>query len=142
MVSVAEIMTKEVACCTPRETVEHAADLMKRENVGPIPVVEDHESKRLLGIVTDRDLAIKVVAEGRDARTTEIQEVMTPNPVACGEDEDIEHAMALMSDHQVRRLPVVDDNQCLIGIVAQADIARRLGKAKKTGAVVEKISEP
>ncbi len=136
-----DIMTKEIVSCVPEDTVEHAATLMKAEDIGPIPVVESHASRRLLGIVTDRDLVMKVIAEGRNPRSTTLKEVMTPNPVTCKADDDIDDAVDAMAEHKVRRIPVVDDSNRLVGIIAQADVATRVSKSKKTGDVVEKISK-
>ena len=135
-----EIMTRNVVCCVPEDTLEHAATLMKTEDVGPIPVVESHASRRLIGIVTDRDLVVKGIAEGRDVKSTSIREIMTDHPVACSEKDKVDDAVGLMADHKVRRIPVVDEGNHILGIIAQADIATRLGKTKKTGDVVEKIS--
>jgi predicted transcriptional regulator len=114
---------------------------MKREDVGPVPVVSDHAEKRVVGIVTDRDLAINVVAEGRDPHQTRVDEVMTPNPVTCREDADISEAVRTMADHQVRRIPIVDSNNRLCGIVAQADVARH-AEEEQVGEMVEEISQP
>jgi CBS domain-containing protein len=136
-----EIMTRSVSCCLPEDSIEHAAILMKTEDVGPIPVIESHSSRRLIGIVTDRDLVVKGIAEGRDIRSTKIRDIMTDHPVACLENDDIDEAVNLMTDHQVRRIPVVDEKNQILGIIAQADVATRLGKKNQTGDVVEKISE-
>ena len=136
-----EIMTRNVVCCVPEDTLEHAATLMKMEDVGPIPVVESHAGRRLIGIVTDRDLVVKGIAEGLDVKSTSIREIMTDHPLACTEKDDVNDAVNLMADYQVRRVPVVDEGNHIIGIIAQADIAIRVGKAKKTGDVVGKISE-
>lgn len=136
-----EIMTRSVVCCVPEDTVEHVATLMKSEDIGPIPVIESHASRKLIGIVTDRDLVIKGIAEGRDVKSTRIGEIMTDHPIACFERDDVSDAINLMSDYQVRRIPVVDDSNHVLGIIAQADIATRVGKTKTTGDVVEKISE-
>ncbi|HEX8844714.1 MAG TPA: CBS domain-containing protein [Pyrinomonadaceae bacterium] len=136
-----EIMTKDPVCCLPTDTVDKAAQLMKTENVGPIPVVKDQQSKRLVGIVTDRDLALKVVAEARDAKTTTVEEVMTTGVVACRADDDLQKAINAMEENQVRRIPVVDDNGQIIGIIAQADIATRVNELEKTAEVVEEISK-
>ena len=136
-----EIMTRSVVCCVPEDTIEHAATLMKSEGVGPVPVIESHASRRLIGIVTDRDLVVKGIAEGRDTKSTKIKEIMTDHPIACFEKDDVDDAINLMSDYKVRRIPVVDDSNHILGIIAQADIATRLGKTKKTGDVVEDISE-
>ncbi len=136
-----EIMTRNVVCCLPEDTIEHAAILMKTEDISPIPVIESHTSRRLIGIITDRDLVVKGIAEGRDSRSTKIKEIMTDHPVACFERDDVNDAINLMSDYKVRRIPVVDDSNHILGIIAQADVATRLGKTKKTGDVVENISE-
>jgi CBS domain-containing protein len=136
-----EIMTRSVSCCLPDDSIEHAAILMKTEEVGPIPVIESHASRRLIGIVTDRDLVVKGIAEGRDIGSTKIKDIMTDHPVTCFENDDIKEAVSLMADHQVRRIPVVDDKNQILGIIAQADVATRLGKKKQAGDVIEKISE-
>jgi CBS domain-containing protein len=141
MTTCGEIMTKEVVCCVPEDTVEHAATLMKTEDVGPMPVVESHQSRRLLGILTDRDIVMKVIAEGRDAKSTMLRDIMTVDPVTCREDDDIDDAIDRMADHQVRRIPVVDEGNHILGIISQADVATRISKSKKTGDVVEKISK-
>ena len=136
-----EIMTKDPVCCLPTDTVDKAAQLMKTENVGPIPVVADHQVKRLVGIVTDRDLALKVVAEALDAKSTTVEEVMTTGVVACRVGDDLEKALGAMEERQVRRIPVVDDNDQIVGIIAQADIATRVKRPEKTAEVVEEISK-
>ena len=136
-----EIMTKDPVCCLPSDTVNKAAQLMKTENVGPIPVVADQDSKRLIGIVTDRDLALKVVAEAKDAKSTMVDDVMTTGVVACRADDNLQNALKAMEEHQVRRIPVIDDNDRIIGIIAQADIATRINQPKKTAEVVEGISK-
>lgn len=136
-----DIMTRDVACCVPQDSVEHAARMMRNEDVGPIPVVENNQSKRLVGIVTDRDLAIKVIAEGRDPKSTRVGDIMTSDPVTCREDDSAKDAMEAMSSHQVRRIPIVDADKRILGIVSQADIATRVGDSEKTGDVVEEISQ-
>ena len=135
-----EIMTPNPEYVLPSDPVMKAAQLMKSEDVGPIPIVDDKDGKRLAGIVTDRDLAIKVVAEAKDPRTTLVKEVMTDDVVTCKENEDVNNALKLMQENQVRRIPVVDQSDHLLGIIAQADVATRLGKAQTTGKVVEGIS--
>ena len=137
-----EVMTKSPTCCLPSDTVEKAAQLMKREDVGPIPVVESYQTNRLIGIITDRDLAIKVVAEGRDPTATRLEEVMTRNPVACRAEDELQKVLKAMEEHQVRRIPVVDDQDHIIGIIAQADVATRIGEPMKTAEVVKEISKP
>jgi CBS domain-containing protein len=136
-----EIMTKDPTCCLPGDTVDQAAQLMKDEDVGPVPVVADQQTKRLLGIVTDRDLALKVVAEARQIAAVTVEEVMSRNPVTCHADDDLQKAIDTMEKHQVRRIPVVDDDNRIIGIIAQADIATRAHERETTAEVVEEISK-
>jgi CBS domain-containing protein len=136
-----EIMTKNPEFCLPSDTVIKAAQLMKSEDVGPIPIVADKEGKKLTGIVTDRDLTIKVIAEARDPNTTRLEDVMSDNVVTCKENDDVDKVLKLMEDNQVRRIPVVGQDDQLLGIIAQADVATRLGEPGKTGKVVEQISE-
>ena len=135
-----ELMTKDPACCLPTDTVFDAAQLMKSEGVGPIPIVSDKQTKKLAGIITDRDLALKVVAEGLDPKQTKIEEVMTTGVQTCGPDDDVSNVLELMEEHHVRRIPIVDDKDCLVGIIAQADVATRIDQADKTHEVVEEIS--
>jgi len=137
-----EVMTVNVACCLRGDTVDQAAQLMKAEDVGPIPVVEDQGTKKLVGIVTDRDIAIKIVAEGRDARNTRVEDVMTRGVVTCRPDDDLQKALDAMSRHQVRRIPIVDDNGSIVGIIAQADVATRTEEPGETEDVLEDISQP
>lgn len=134
-------MTPDPSCCLPGDSVAIAAQIMKRNDVGPVLVVSDHHEKRLVGIVTDRDLAVNVIADGRDAHTTRVDEVMSLNPICCREDEDTHRALQLMANHQIRRIPIVDQDNRLSGIVAQADIALHEDE-KEVGRVVEHISEP
>jgi CBS domain-containing protein len=136
-----EVMTKDPACCLTTDTAFDAAQLMKSEDVGPIPIVNDKQSRKLEGIVTDRDLALKVVAEGLDPKTTKIEEVMTTGVNTCGPDDDLNDAVQLMEENHVRRIPIVDENDRLVGIIAQADIATRVEKPNKTAEVVEAISQ-
>jgi len=135
-----EIMTPNPECVLASDTVMKAAQLMKSEDVGPIPIIDNQDGKKLTGIITDRDLAIKVVAEARDPRTTSVQEVMSDDLVTCKENEDVRQALKLMQENQVRRIPVVDGSDHLLGIISQADVATRLGNDRATGQVVEDIS--
>jgi len=136
-----EVMTKSPVCCLPSDMVVDAAKLMKGGNIGSIPVIENDQTRRLVGIVTDRDLAMKVVAEGQDARSTRVEAVMTRKVVTCGAEEDLQKALDSMSEHQLRRIPVVDAENKVIGIIAQADVATRLNQAEKTAEVVKGISQ-
>jgi CBS domain-containing protein len=135
-----EVMTKNAVCCLPNDMVTKAAQLMKRENIGAIPVVENEQTKVLVGIVTDRDLALKIVAEGRDAKSTKVEAVMTRKVVTFRTEDDLQKALDAMSEHQLRRIPVVGDNNQILGIISQADVATRVNQPEKTAAVVKGIS--
>ncbi|MGH8532493.1 MAG: CBS domain-containing protein [Gammaproteobacteria bacterium] len=115
-----EVMTKNPIHCLPTDVVARAAQLMKNENIGPIPVIENDQTKKLVGIVTDRDLALKVVADGRDPQSTQVEEVMTRKVVTCRPDDDLQNALDAMSEHQLRRIPVVDDDNELVGMKSPA----------------------
>src|SRR5687767_14202881 len=116
-----DVMTPEPVCCEPGDSVTRVATLMKQEDVGSVPVVESQASRRLVGIVTDRDLVVKILAAGRTEPAT-VKDAMTPNPVSCREDDSISAAMELMKENQVRRMPIVDTKGRLSGIIAQADV--------------------
>ena len=142
MAKCGEVMTREPACCEPGDSIQHAAQLMKTEDVGSLPIVESRTTLRLVGIITDRDIVVKTVAEGRPAQTASVRDAMTQNPVTVREDDDVNRALSAMADRKVRRIPVVDADGRLCGIIAQADIATRLHQDKTTGDLVEAISEP
>ena len=118
-----ELMTPNPAVCQADDSVVAAAMMMKSGDVGAIPVVTDRTSMRLSGIVTDRDLAIKVIAEQRDMYKSKVEDVMTTDLYICKPADDFDDVLKMMSRHQIRRIPVVDDNQRIIGIISQADIA-------------------
>lgn len=141
MTTCSDLMTRNLVCAQPDDSVASVAQLMKENDIGPIPIVEDVVSNKLVGIVTDRDMAMKVVAEGRDPNTTRVKEVMTQDVVTARDNEDIRNALEAMSQHQLRRILVVDENNTLVGIIAQADIATRLDQPEKTGEVVKEISQ-
>ena len=136
-----EVMTKNPVCCLPNDNVVKAAQLMKRIDIGSIPIIETEQTKKLVGMLTDRDLALKIVAEGRDPKSTKVEEVMTRNVVTCRTDDDLQKALDLMAEHQLRRIPVMDSSNGISGIIAQADVATRLNQPEKTAAMVKEISE-
>jgi len=136
-----EVMTKKPVCCLPDDTVVMVAKLMKRENIGSIPVVENQITQKLIGIVTDRDLALKIVAEEREAKSTKVEEVMTHKVVTCRAEDDLQKALDAMVEHQLRRIPVVDNDNKILGIIAQADVATRVNQPEKTAAMVKGISQ-
>jgi CBS domain-containing protein len=137
-----EVMTREPACCEPGDSIVRAAQLMKSEDVGAVPVVESNAGRQLVGIVTDRDIVVKVLAESGRIDGASVRDAMTQNPVTVREEDDVNRALSVMADRKVRRIPVVDGNGTLRGIIAQADIATRLHRDKTTGDLVEAISEP
>jgi CBS domain-containing protein len=126
---VKDVMSKDLAFCTPEETVVDAAKLMKATNLDTIPVVQDKSSRKLLGIVTERDIAIKVVAEGRNPRESKLGSIMARDILSTSPDEDLGRPAQIMQEREVRRIPVVDEKGSIVGIVAQIDIARENGDA-------------
>ena len=136
-----DVMTKDLVYCLPDESVANVAQLMKKEDIGPVLIVDNEENKTLVGIVTDRDLAIKVVGEGRDPKNTRVEDVMTAKVVTSRAGDSVENAMKAMAQYQLRRIPVVDDRNRLVGIISQADVATRLNEPKKTAEVVKEISK-
>jgi CBS domain-containing protein len=138
---VREIMTSDPVCCVPEDTTQKVAQLLREHDVGSLPVVAARDDLRLVGMVTDRDICLAVVAEGADPKTTTIENCMTSEPAACREGENLNNCERLMEEHQVRRIPVVDGDGKLIGIVAQADIAQK-EQPEKVKEVVAEISKP
>ena len=136
-----EIMTRNPRTVTPEAHLTEVARLMKTEDVGIIPVV-DGGSQNLVGVVTDRDIALRVVAEGRDPNTVSVREVMSTNVRTCREDDSVDDVMKIMGADQVRRVPIVDERGSLVGIVAQADVVLEGKSDKKAERTIEKISEP
>jgi CBS domain-containing protein len=118
--------------------VVEAARIMKEKDVGIVPVVE---GGRLVGTVTDRDIAVRIVAEGKDPHSVRVREIASTDVVTVDPQQDLDEALRLMASHQVRRLPVVEEGGKLVGIVAQADVAREAND-KQTGELVEEISQP
>jgi len=132
---VEQAMTRDPHSITPAAPVAEAARLMRDEDVGSVPVVDDG---RLVGMLTDRDIALRLVAEGRDAHATAVADVASGKLVTVRPEHELDTALQLMAQYQVRRLPVVEDER-LVGIVAQADVALE-GLDRQTGEVVERIS--
>ena len=138
---VKEVMSANPACCTPNDSAQNAAKMMCDRNVGSIPVVADHQSRALVGMITDRDLCCSIVAHGLDPKTTLIQEFITYTPVSCRDRENVATCERLMQEHQVRRIPVVDAEGRVIGIVSQADLALK-DKPERVHKTVAEISKP
>ena len=137
-----EIMARNPRCVTPRTSVQEAARLMKSEDVGALPVVESDNSQKLVGIITDRDIALRVVAEGRDAAGVVVSDVMSKGATTAKASDNVDDVMKVMGREQVRRIPIVDDRDQLVGIVSQADVVLKAKSDSKSEHTVEKISEP
>ena len=135
---ISQIMTRDPELIAPTAMISEAAKRMRRENVGALPV---GENDRLIGMITDRDIATRAVAENRAPEDTDVREVMSDGIFYCFEDEDLEAAAQCMAEHQVRRLPVLNRDKRLVGIVALADIACARDERAETAAL-EGISEP
>jgi CBS domain-containing protein len=136
-----EVMTKNPVCCLPDDMVAKVAQLMQSENIGSIPVIENEQTQKLVGILTDRDLALKIVAKGRDANSTKVEVVMTHKVVTCRAGDDLQIALDAMAEYQLRRIPIVDNENRIVGIIAQADVATRVNLPEKTAAMVKEISQ-
>jgi CBS domain-containing protein len=132
-----ELMTANPRAIEADKPVAEAAQMMRDEDVGLAPIVE---GDRLVGTLTDRDIAIRVVAEGRDPESTTVREVASTELVTIDPEQSLDEALRLMAQHQVRRLPVVEEDGRLVGVLAQADVARH-GDDSETGQVVERISQ-
>ena len=135
--SIREAMTPNPSTVQPNTSIAEAAQVMKSEDAGVVPVVE---GEQLIGMLTDRDIAIRIVAEGRDPSSTTVGDIASRQLVTIDPQQDIEEAVRLMGQHQVRRLPVVEEDGRLVGIVAQADIAQATDAAT-AGQMVEEISQ-
>lgn len=135
-----KVMTKDAICCLSNDTVIQAAELMKSGNVGSIPVIDNEQGQKLVGIVTDRDLVLKVIAIGLDPKSTKVEAVMTHKVITCRAGADLKKALEAMTKHQLRRIPVVDRDNKILGIISQADVATRSNHPRKTAAMVKEIS--
>ncbi len=137
-----DIMSKNPTSVTPDTTLADAARLMKTENIGVVPVVESQSSKRLVGVLTDRDIAVRAVAEGRDGATTSVGHIMTSNVRTTTTTDSVSDVMDLMGREQVRRVPVVDERGALVGIISQADIVLEAKDDKQAEKTIAQISKP
>src|SRR5262245_16325504 len=134
-------MTRNPECVTSSDSVQQVARIMRDSDIGLVPVVDDCSSLRLRGVVTDRDIAVRCVAEGKDG-SCRVNDVMSGDIVTARQEDDVRKLMDRMKAEQVRRIPVVDDNNCLIGIVAQADLALEGPSDRAVGEGVHKSAEP
>lgn len=133
-----EIMTRDIEVVEQDTSLHEAAEKMKDINVGPMPVVDQG---RPVGILTDRDIVIRAVSEGKNLDETKVGEIMTPQPVTCREDADVEDAVEIMEEKQIRRVLVVDKKGGLVGIVSLGDVATQTGDIALAGTALEEISE-
>ena len=134
-----DIMTRSVEEIPPQASLRDAAQRMKSLDVGALPVCENNQ---LVGMVTDRDIAVRAVADGRDPSETTVLDAMTPGAVWCFEDDDVKDAARIMEQKQIRRLVVLDRNKHAVGIVSLGDIATRLSNEKLSGEILNEVSEP
>lgn len=138
---VEKLMTNDVACCTADTSLQEVARLMLDCDCGAIPVVADQDDRQLVGVVTDRDITVRAVAQGMNPLEMTAGAVMSSPVVSVRRQDSIEDTLRVMEEHQVRRVPVVDDDERIVGIVAQADVALHSSDAT-AGKVVEEISRP
>lgn len=134
-----QVMTRDVEVVRPDVPIRDAARRMREIDVGPIPVCD---GERLVGLLTDRDITIRAVAQGCDPNTTCVRDVMTPDVTCCFEDQDVEQAAALMEQRQIRRLPVLDRNKHLVGIVSLGDLATCVPDRELIGETLSEVSSP
>jgi CBS domain-containing protein len=132
-----DVMTSDPCTIDADKSVAYAAKMMRDEDVGLAPIVE---GDKLIGMLTDRDIAIRVVADGRDPDQVTVGEVASKQVVTIDPQQELDEALRIMAKHQVRRLPVVEEDGRLVGVVAQADVARE-GDDKQTGELVQEISQ-
>ncbi len=146
---ISQVMTKNPVCCIPSDTAQVAALIMKRLDTGIVPVVDNERDRKAVGVVTDRDLCMAVMAideasaDGPDTMDLPLEQYMTTRIVSCGPDEDLDKALELMKDNQVRRLLVVDKQNTIEGVVSMADLVLR-GHIRKREArdMLEKVCQP
>lgn len=136
---VKDIMTPNAECISPDASLADAARKMRDLDVGPLPVCGQD---RLVGMITDRDIAVRAIAEGRDPKTTHVSDVMTEKIVYCFEDQDVGDASHLMQENQIRRLVVLSREKRLVGIVSLGDLATESGDRQRVGKVLQDVSEP
>jgi len=140
-VKIKEVMSPNPACCLPTDRAQQVAKLMCDRDVGAMPVVVDQQSRKLVGMITDRDLCCSLVAKGLDSKSTTIEKFISADPVACRDGENVEKCERAMQEHQIRRVPIADSEDRVIGIVSQADVALH-DKAERVSKTVAEISRP
>ena len=136
---VSEVMTRDAECIGPDATLQQAAEKMKSLDVGSLPVCDND---RLAGMLTDRDITVRSVSDGHDPRTDRVRDAMTPKVIYCSEDQDIAEAAKLLKENQIRRLPVLNRDKRLVGIVSLGDLAVETHDEQLAGSTLEAVSEP
>jgi CBS domain-containing protein len=138
-----DVMTTDPRTCLPADTAFMAASIMKEMETGIVPIIENQQSRHLVGVVTDRDLCLWVIAGGRDPHATALKECMVDTVVSCAPEDDVQSALALMQDHQIRRIPVVDKQRILQGIVSFADLMQRVDlPPPETHQAMKQVTQP
>jgi CBS domain-containing protein len=133
-----DVMTRDVEVISPDDTLRSAAEKMRDRDVGPIPVCD---GQRLVGMLTDRDIVVRIIAQGKDAQSTRVSEAMSPHVEYCFAEDSLDGALRHMSSKQIRRLVVLDSNKKLVGIVSLGDLSREASE-ERSGEALEAISEP
>lgn len=137
--SVSDVMTRDVAVVDAATTLTDAAKIMRGLDVGVLPV---RSGQRLVGVLTDRDITIRATAGGKNPESTSVAEVMTPNIVSCGPQDDVSEVARTMQAHKLRRVLVLDDAAAVVGIVSLGDLAVRADEPVAAGKTLERVSEP
>ena len=137
-----DIMTKDPAFCQARDTVALAAKLMKKHNIGVLPVVGSLPGAKLVGIVTDRDIAMRAIAADLDPKTTTVHDIMSKPVVTCSPDDSYVVALDLMEKHQIKRIPAIDISGRVVGMISEADVALRVPDHEKIAEVINAVAQP
>jgi CBS domain-containing protein len=137
-----DIMSSDPVCVTPDTLLNDAARLMDDRDVGMLPVVERDGSTRLVGLITDRDITVRHVAKGHKGSSCKVREAMSDDVTTCRTNDDVADVMNMMGKEQIRRIPVVDERDLLVGVIAQADIVRRVDDAMAADRTIQAISKP
>lgn len=138
--NVSKIMTTDITCCTPHTSLQEAANLFIKADCGMLPVVDSLETRRVLGAITDRDIVCRILAEGNNPLERKVSDCMTTPAFVITPLDTLEFAAELMEQHKIRRLIVIDEDGCAIGVISQADIA--LHNRAITGELLEHVSKP
>jgi CBS domain-containing protein len=135
------IMTPNPKACPRNASLDQIAQMMRDEDIGEVPILEQHGAKKLVGVVTDRDIVVRAVAAGRDVSTVKASDCMTAPAVTCSESDTLEDCAQAMASHRIRRMPIVDESGELCGIVAQADLQATNARSLKEQ-VADRVSTP